>query len=162
MKLNIDVDPEDKDEIRKIISFLEQLLGENQNQTVEGQISPTRDDKDEVGLNNLQKPAEQSAQNYSQDLQENSENAVVSSQQPTQTPAPANQPNQNTAPQQPQNAQDDENYGQATASIMGMFNSEVPSNMPLKDIQNQQNQTQLSDDDDEDMDNDLGLDIVPY
>ena len=160
MKLNIDVDPENKDEIRKAISLLEQFLDEKPKQEVEEQLSQSQDVREEVGLDNLQKPVEQPNPNSSQAVQEQSEDSFAVPQQPAQTPA-NNQANQNPVPQQPQNTQDNESYGQATASIMGMFNSEVPSNMPLKDIQDQQNQTQLSDDD-EDMDNDLGLDIVPY
>jgi hypothetical protein len=66
-----------------------------------------------------------------------------SPQQPPAQPAPA-----------PANAPKAEIYGEEAASLMGVFNSDVPSNIPLNKLEEQN--------DDDDTDNDLGLDIVPY
>ena len=159
MKLNIDVDPENKEEIRKAISLLEQFLDEKPKQEVEEQPvmqEPEQDNSDFIGQNNtVQQPVPQQSNMGNSSQAETQSNTQSNPQTVPNQTNPQTTPSQN---QEPAKASEEENYGQAAGAIMGMFNSDVPSNMPLKDLQNQSDDS----DDDEDMDNDLGLDIVPY
>ena len=157
MKLNIDVDPENKEEIKKAISLLEQFLDEKPKQEVQEQPLVQESELEETQEN---QNTDFIAQN----------NAMPQTPQQTQTPQSNTQNNSQQVPAQPTSdstqekavkaSDDNENYGETAAAMMGVFNSDVPSNIPLNQLN--KNQEQDSDDDEEDMDNDLGLDIVPY
>ena len=146
--------------------------------------SQNDDHKDSFIGQNVQAPENQSQEESSQVQQEsvpNQDSQNVSS--PVNQPVDDNpavqqednsvQPEQNNSSKQneQQHEQPSEDlekngktaqaeYGTATAALMGLNNSTIPSNMPLLDLNNLDNNDK---DEDEDIThNDLGLDIVPY
>lgn len=142
MKITVDTANDNVEEIKKVISFLKKIIGEEPEGPKEEAPAPEAQPAQ-------QKPEPQQNEQFIQPapVEESAQNPTSQQPMPSNEPQPA-----------PANAPKAEVYGQEAASLMGMFNSEVPSNVPL----NKLNQNQNMDDDDDDTENDLGLDIVPY
>ena len=139
MKITVDTVNDNKEEIKKVITLLQNIVGDSQSVT-----SQNSDQVQNVGVENVMAPAQTQSQ---QDV------APQSSQ-----PIDNSQPQQN--PQQPeQSSQSGQDTKGATSAMMGIFDAEVPSNIPLDQL-NKMNQDKQDDDDEND--NDLGLEIVPY
>ncbi|MFW6230543.1 MAG: hypothetical protein ACOC32_00810 [Nanoarchaeota archaeon] len=164
MKITVDTQNDGEEEIRKVIAFLQKMIGDAPEETAPDTVQDdSAQSSPQPGIDSAmpeQDAQSQPAQGPSPAMQPQDQSA------PTQQLGQPVQPQQNPSQQPQQNPQrgntpqqEDENYGQQAAAMLGIFDSDVPSNIPLNQLNQQKNQQQ---DDDDDTENGLGLDIVPY